>query len=367
VALRVGVVGCGFIAQYTYLPVIGQVGADRADVVAVFDTIQERVDVARAQFPDAAGYTSYDEFLAHPGGMDLVFNLTPAPLHRDITARALEAGYHVYSEKPIAASLQEAQELTAIAQAKGLRLFVAPSTITTARMIWLKQRIANGDFGHAHTIKAQIGGMGPAMWREYTGDPKVFYRKGVGPLVDVGVYMLHTITGLFGPAKRVEAIGGIVYPERTILTERMFGQTVTVEAPDVLSINLDFGNDRYAHLFTSYAVAGTKAPMFELFGTAGTVSVSGAQWYQGNGTSDFLFTDESREGGYPDWENDVPTPDPLPIDGILESGILHAVGVLETGGANVLTPEHATHVLEIMIGAEASAESGETVALETTF
>ena len=94
------------------------------------------------------------------GGMDLVFNLTPAPLHRDITARALEAGYNVYSEKPIAASLQEAAELSEIADAKGLKLFVAPSTTTTARMLYIKQRIDNGDFGHAHTIKAHIGGDG---------------------------------------------------------------------------------------------------------------------------------------------------------------------------------------------------------------
>jgi predicted dehydrogenase len=367
VAIRVGVVGCGFIAQYTYLPVIGQVGSGRADVVAVFDTVQERVDVAREQFPGATGYTSYDDFLAHPGGLDLVFNLTPAPLHRQITARALDAGYHVYSEKPIAASLQEARELTAIAHDKGLNLFVAPSTITTARMVWLKERIARDDFGHAHTIKAHIGGMGPAAWREYSGDPRVFYRKGVGPLVDVGVYMLHTITGLFGPAKRVEAVGGIVYPERTILIDRMLGEKITVEAPDLLSINLDFGNDRYAHLFTSYAIAGSKAPMFELFGTQGTASVAGSQWYQGNGGTDFLFLDGSPAGGRGQWENDVAAPAPLPIDGILESGILHAVGVLETGGESVLTPEHATHVLEIMLGAETAAQTGESVALETTF
>jgi len=333
-------------------------------VVAVFDTAPERVTIAQEEFPAAAGYTDFDAFLAHEGGLDLVFNLTPAPLHRSISAKVLESGASVYSEKPIAATIQEAVELAEIALRHDLHLFVAPSTITTARMVWLKERIANGDFGHAHTIKAHIGGMGPASWKEYTGDPKVFYRKGVGPLIDVGVYMLHTITGLFGPATSVSAVGGIVYPERTLLQDRFAGEKLTVETPDVLSINLTFANERFANLFTTYAVVGSKAPMFELFGTAGTASVAARQWYSGNGTTDFLFPEGERMA---EWQEDVPTPNQLPIDGILESGILHAIDVVENGGTNILSPEHATHVLEIMNGALASSESGEPVLLTTTF
>lgn len=365
-AIRVGIVGCGFIAQYTYLPVLAEIGPDRVEVVAVFDTDQARVDVARETFPQATGYTSYDDFLRHEGGLDLVFNLTPAPLHREITAQALEAGYHVYSEKPLAASLQEARELATIASDRGLTLFAAPSMMTTARMIYLKERIGRGDFGHAHTIKAHIGGMGPAVWRTYTGDPKVFYTKGVGPLVDVGIYMLHTIIGLFGRATRVEAIGGIVYPERTILTDRMFGEKITVESPDLMSINLTFDGNRFAHLFATYATPASKAPFFELYGTMGAASIALRQWYDGNGATDFYFRDE-RKGAIEDWDNDVPTPNPLPIGGILESGILHAIDALEHGTPNELTPERALHVLEIMEGAIASAETGEPVELTTTF
>ena len=364
-AIRVGVVGCGFIAQHTYLPALAEIGAERVDVVAAFDTVRERVDIALEQFPKASGYTDYEAFLGHDGGMDLVFNLTPSPLHREITARALDSGCHVYSEKPIAATLKEAGELTKIAREKGLSLFAAPSMTTTARMRYIKERLENGDFGHAHTIKAHNGGLGPAIWREYSGDPTVFYGKGVGPLVDVGVYMLHTMTGLFGPATRVSAVGGIVYPERTILIDRMFGEKITVETPDLLSINLEFGNDRYAHLFTSYAVPATKAPMFELYGTLGSASIGGGQWYDGNGATDFAFREEAEAGGV--WRNDLATPNPLPLGGILESGILHALDSLENGTPNELTPEHATHVLEIMIGALASAECGQPVELTTHF
>jgi predicted dehydrogenase len=367
VAIRIGVVGCGYIAQYTYLPVIARIGPQRAEVVAVFDTAPERVAVAREQFPDAAGYTDFSAFLRHAGGLDLVFNLTPAPLHRDISAQVLETGAHVYTEKPLATTVADAQLLASLARGRGLQLFCAPSTVTTARMVWLRQKIDDGDFGRAHTIKAHIGAMGPAAWREYSGDPRVFYRKDVGPLVDVGVYMLHAITGLFGPVTRVSAIGGVTYPERPILIDRLWGERVSVESPDVYSINLEFEGNRFAHLFASYATPASKAPMFEIYGTHGAASVSAQQWYLGNGTTDLYVADESREGTRGGWTEDVPPAEPLPIDGILESGILHAFDVLETGCPNILDASHATHVLEIMIGAGASIERGEPVAITTRF
>ena len=102
--IKVGVIGCGDVAQRAYLPGMQEL-ADRVMVVALFDVVEERVTNAAALFPgqDIATYTSYDDFLGHTE-MDLVFNLTPAPLHRDITAQALEAGYSVFSEKPIAAT-----------------------------------------------------------------------------------------------------------------------------------------------------------------------------------------------------------------------------------------------------------------------
>ena len=367
--IRVGVVGCGHVAQDAYLPGLATVGPERAPVVAVFDTLQERVDDVVAKLPGTAGYTTYDEFLDHDGrdGIDLVFNLTPAPLHRDITARALEAGYHVYSEKPIASTIEQATELAAIAEQQRKTLFCAPSTLVTARFTWLKQELESGAFGRPTMVKASIGNMGPAAWRAYIGDPRVFYRKGVGPLIDVGVYMLHTITGLLGPATRVQATGGIVIPERTILIDRYWGEKVQVDTPDVLSINLDLGENRYAHLFASYATPASKAPMFELYGTEGAFSIGRHQWYDGNGPTDIFRMTTGRQDGAGAWEDDVSPPTRIAPSDILGAGILHAIDCLENGTENVLTARHATHVLEIMNGALTSIETGEAVTIATSF
>jgi predicted dehydrogenase len=359
--IRAGIIGCGHVAQFAYVPGI-KLLTDQITVVAAFDTIAERAETVAGAFPGAVAYTAMDAFLGHEG-MDLVLNLTPAPLHLDITRQAFEAGYDVYTEKPIAATVEQAHELTALAEQKGRRLICCPATSVTARFRWLKKVVDERQLGRAIMIKAQIAGMGPAAWKEYIGDPRVFYQKGVGPLVDTGVYMLHGMTGLLGPARRVQAVGGITIPRRQITIPRFEGESVDVTTPDLFSINLDFGNETYGHLFSSFATPATKTPWFELYAERGTVSVSAAQWYNGNGGNDIFRLD----GENPGWTNDVPTPDPLPTEDILASGILHAIRNLAGEEPLVLSAAHATHVLEIMTAAITSAETGEAVAIETTF
>lgn len=365
---NVGIIGCGDVATHSYMPGLNSL-SDRAKVVALFDIVDERVQTAKKNFhPDATGYTDYDAFLKHDGEkMDLVLNLTPAPLHRDITARALDAGYHVYSEKPIAASVDEAQELVQIADEKGLEFFCAPAVMVTSRMMWLKELMEEGTFGRPYFAKAHIGSMGPASWRAYSGDPRVFYTPKVGPLIDLGVYMLHTMTGLFGPAKRIQAMGGILNEERVMLQPARFGETLKVEVPDLYSINIDFGDDRYGHLLNSFAVPRSKSPMFELYGSMGAASVGLEQWYFGNGTTDLYLRDESRTGVAEGWREDVEIPNPVRTPGILESGLLHALNVLESGDENVLTAAHATHVLEIMLACGQALETGDSIEITSTF
>lgn len=372
--INVGIIGCGDVATHSYMPGLNAL-SDRANVVAVFDVVDWRVEKAKEFHPNATGYTDYDSFLAHEGDgggaaaekMDLVFNLTPAPLHRDITARALEAGYHVYSEKPIASTVEEAHELVGIANEKGLHFFTAPAMMVTARFMWMKQLLAEGKIGRPYFIKGHQAGMGPASWRTYSGDPRVFYTPKVGPLIDLGVYQLHAMTGLFGPAKRVSAYGGMMNAQRTLLQPQWFGEVIDAQAPDMYSINIDFGNNTYAHLFNSFAVPASKAPMFEVFGDMGTMTIGGHQWYDGNGSIDIYVRDESEEGSGEGWQNDTPVPNTHQLSDILGNGIIHALDVVANGTPNILSAAHATHVLEIMVAAGTSLETGESIEIASTF
>ncbi|HWV24069.1 MAG TPA: Gfo/Idh/MocA family oxidoreductase [Thermomicrobiales bacterium] len=365
--VKVGIIGCGDVATHSYMPALNEY-SDRVKVVALFDIIEQQVEKAKSFHPDAAGYTDYEAFLNHDGErMDMVLNLTPAPLHRDITSRALEAGYSVYSEKPIASSMEDAEALVKLADEKGLHFFCAPATMVTGRMLWLKQLADEGTFGRPYLINAQIGNMGPAAWREYSGDPRVFYTPKVGPLINLGVYMLTTVTGFFGPAKRIQAMGGIMFEERVMLQPSRFGQTLQVEVPDLYSINIEFEDNRYAHLLNSFALPRSKSPMFELFGSMGMASVNMVEWYKANGTTDLYLRDESESGEKEGWQEDVEVPNPTRSSGILDSGLIHALDVLEKGVENKLTAAHAMHVLEIMLACGTAIESGESIEIKSSF
>ena len=363
--IQLGIVGCGDVAFRTYFPGLGpDVKAGRARVAVCFDPVQERADRAATEFPGAVAVTSLDDLIAHEG-LRAAVNLTPAPMHREITAKLLEGGLDVYSEKPLAATVAEAQELVALAEQRGKVLLVAPAVMATNRWRWLKRVVEAGTIGRPTLVTAQMANMGPAGWRGYTGDPKVFYGKGVGPLIDTAVYVLHAATGMLGPVKRIQAVGGIVIPKRTILIDRLLGQTVDVTTPDQILIHLDFGDDVYAQILSSFAVPRTKAPAFELHGTGGSVSMTSSAWYDANGPVDLLVRDESPLG-VEDWQT-VGPPAPSPHTNLIGSGVPHLVSVLLGEEQPILTAQHATHVLDVMLTTFQAIGSGETVELSTSF
>jgi predicted dehydrogenase len=361
--IQLGIIGCGDVATRTYIPALETL-TDRGCVTACFDPIEERAKHAASHFPGAVAYTTYEELLNHPGLTGL-FNLTPAPFHRDTTTAALEKGLHVFTEKPIAATVAEAQELIAYAKQQDRLLLSAPAVMATARFRWLKKIVEAGRLGRLTLATAQQANMGPAGWRAYTGDPAVFYAANVGPVLDIGVYPLHAITGLFGPAKRVQAMGAITIPERNVLIPRLAGQKVQVGAKDHMLIHLDFGG-AFAQILASFAVPASKAPAMEIHGTNGSVSISVENWYNAQGPVDFTIRDDTLLG-IQGWTNNVSSPEPTGHPNLIGCGPDHFVACLRGEEEPILTGEHATHVLEIILKAEQSANEGRAIALETSF
>jgi predicted dehydrogenase len=362
--IGIGVIGCGDVALRTYAPGLALV-ADRATPTALYDpepTRAERLadDLVARGLPRPRSHASLGGLLADPD-VAAVFNLTPAPFHHEVNMAALAAGKHVFSEKPIAASVAEAREAIALARERGLTLLCAPAVMVTNRFRWLKERLSAGWLGRPTLAAGQLANMGPAAWRDYKGDPAVFYSVAVGPALDTGIYILHAITGLFGPARRVEAFGGVAIPRRNVLIPGREGQVIEVEAPDHLLIHLDFGDNRFAQVLSSFAVPRSKAPALEIHAEMGTVSVSNEVWYDPNGPVDVFQRDE-RPGAIEHWTREMPT-GPSRATHLIETGPEHFVAVLEGEEAPILTAEHATHVLEIILAAGQSVAKGRAVEL----
>jgi len=362
--VQLGIVGCGDVAFRTYIPALQQL-TETGAVVACFDPVAERAERASAKFCGATAYTTIEAFLAHLGLVG-VLNLTPPPFHYDTNIAAFDAGLHVFSEKPLSTTVEHAQSLIAYAKAKKRILLCAPAVMTTPRMQWIKSFTQAGRLGRLTLTTGQQANMGPAAWRVYTGDPAVFYTPGVGPMVDLGVYALHAMTGIFGPVKRMQAFGGISIPERDVLIDRLAGQKVKVSTPDHMLLHLDFGNASYGQLLASFATPRSKAPALEVHGEKGSLSLSMDTWYNGDGPIDLFLRDESPVG-LDGWMNNVSAPNSAGTSGLIPSGPAHFIEVIEGRVKPILTAEHATHTLEIMLRSREAIDTGRTIELETTF
>lgn len=362
--IHFGVIGCGDVAFRTYFPALLELDK-RGQVSACFDPIPERAERAAALFPGARAFTTYEEFLAFRP-LNAVFNLTPAPLHRETTGQALDVGLHVFTEKPLAATVAEGEALIRQSERLGLTLFCAPAISANQKFRWIKRLLDDGKIGRPTLATSQMGTMGPAGWREYTGDPAVFYAKGVGPVLDLGVYALHAITGLFGPAKRVQAFGGIAIPERDVLIDRLAGQKIKVTEYDNVLIHLDFGENVFAQLLASFAIPKSKAPGLEIHGSGGSISISMANWYDARGPVDVFIRDESSLG-VEGWMDGVRGPNQTGPSNLIAAGPHHFLAHLLGEEEPILTARHGLHVLEIMRAADRSVSEGRVQELSTRF
>jgi predicted dehydrogenase len=357
---RLAIVGCGDVARRRYLPTLAAMAAD-VELVACCDTDPAR---ARAAVATSAGWAPGVR-PAHDvgeleGAIDGAINLTPPAAHADVTAACLDAGLHVFSEKPLATDLGAARELVARARSESTMLLCAPAVMATARFRWLSELIASGRLGRVTLAVGQLANLGPAAWRAYTGDVDAYYRNGGGPLLDQGVYVLHAMVGLIGPARRVQALAATAMPQRTSDAASAPGRRIAVEVADNWLVQLDFGGGVLGQMVSSYAVRASRAPLLEVHGELGTVSIAETPPLTDAGPVDLYIN-----GG---WVRDVrPEAPPRAGDSMIGVGVAHFAGCLAGRETPVLTADRALHVLEIARAAELSAERGEAVALETSF
>ncbi|MFO1499837.1 MAG: hypothetical protein U1G07_15825 [Verrucomicrobiota bacterium] len=169
-------------------------------------------------------------------------------------------------------------------------------------------------------------------------------------MFDLGVYLITTLTGWLGPVQRVAAFSGIAMPERTVA-----GRSVQVQADDNVQLLLDFGGTCFASITTGFVIQQYRGAGLELFGTDGTINLLGDDWdpdgyelWQNSAGCWQLFKES-----HPDWS--------------WSDGLRHLVECLHASQQPLVTPEHAYHVLDVMLAAQAAGEDGSARCLASTF
>lgn len=183
---RVGVIGCGGIANGKHLPALSR--QDKVQVVAFCDIIKERAEAAAEQYGSAesAVYTDYQELLKD-ASIDIVHVLTPNDAHAEISIAALEAGKHVMCEKPMAKTAADAKRMAEAAKRTGKKLTIGYDNRFRQDSQYLKKVCEAGELGHIYYAKAHaIRRRAVPTWGVFLDEEK----QGGGPLIDIGTHAL---------------------------------------------------------------------------------------------------------------------------------------------------------------------------------
>src|SRR5882724_1284042 len=263
--IKVGIIGTGNISGIYF-----QNGSrfDSMELVACADLNVKRAKAKAAEHGVHGG--SVEELLADPD-IQLIINLTIPQAHASVCLQALEAGKHVYVEKPFAVTREEALRVLELARHKGLLVGSAPDTFLGGGIQTCVKLIEDGWIGTPIGATAFMMGGGHESWHPA---PEFYYYKGSGPMFDMGPYYLTALVAMLGPIARVTGSARISYPERTITSQPKFGQKVKVEVPTHVAGILDFAVGPIGMILTSFDVkGGSLLPQIEVYGSLGTLQV----------------------------------------------------------------------------------------------
>ena len=192
--LGVGVIGCGNIstAYFRLAPLFKGI-----EMRACADINMDAAKARAKEFGLRA--ETVDELLAAKD-IDIVVNLTIPAVHYEVSRQVLDAGKHVYSEKPFVLSVKEGLDLKKRAEKNGLRIGSAPDTFLGGAHQLARHLIDNGKLGKITSGTCYVMSHGMEHWHP---NPDFFFQPGAGPVLDIGPYYVANLIQLIGPVKRV--------------------------------------------------------------------------------------------------------------------------------------------------------------------
>jgi len=327
---NVGIVGTGYISG-TYLEHLARLPG--VEVVAVADLDLGRAQAIADQHEGIRALSSED-LLADPE-VDIVLNLTIPAAHASVNQAVLQAGKHVYGEKPLAVDRIEAEPLLKLAAANNLRIGCAPDTVLGTGTQTARAALDRGDIGVPTAATASFVTPGHELWHPA---PEFYYQAGGGPLLDMGPYYVSSLVTLLGPVRRVTGRAGRSKEQRKIHTGPRAGETFAVEVPTHVTGILEHESGALTTLLMSFDVWAARLPRIEVHGTEGSLSVPDPNHFDGKVE---IATATSR-----DWAE-------LPVAGGY-AGAGRGVGVadmaraIRTGGEHRANGALAHHVLDVL-------------------
>lgn len=346
--IKIGIIGCGNISDI-YLQNLTSMFVN-TEVWAICDLMEERVIAAKEKY-NIPNIFTFDEIL-NCKDIQIIINLSTPKGHFEICKKVLEAGKHVYVEKPLSLKLEEGIELKELAKKNNLLLGCAPDTFLGAGLQTCIKAIDDGLIGEVIGATAFMVCHGHESWHP---DPEFYYDIGGGPMFDMGPYYLTALVSMIGPAKTVAGMNSIPFKQRTITSQKKFGKVIDVIVPTHVTGTIEFKNGAIATMITSFDVWGSTLPRIEIYGTRGTLIVPDPNTFGGDVQIKTYFQNEFKE---------------LPLTHIYSEnsrglGVADMADAISNNRINIASGDLACHVLEIMHAFHDSARERTFIDLKT--
>lgn len=356
--IGVGIMGCGNIST-AYLQLVPLFAGLEVRAVADLDPA-----VAKAQAAKFGLRALSPEALLAAKDIGVIVNLTVPAAHFEVTAAALNAGKHVWSEKPLVLTLAQGEALKRLAGEKGLRVGSAPDTFLGGTHQQARALLDAGAIGRVIAGTAHVMSRGMEHWHP---NPDFFFQPGGGPVLDIGPYYITNLVQLLGPVHRVAALATAGAEFRTIGAGPRVGETVPVDTATNIHALLDFANGATFTLSASWDVRAHRHPSMELYGSAGSLFLPDPNFFGGplemadaDGTiaaiepwaHPFGVANEEKDGV---WRANYRA-----------AGLADMVAAIATGRPHRCGLDLALHVVDVMTAILRSGEVGAFVTLSST-
>jgi predicted dehydrogenase len=354
-AVGVGIIGVGVISD-TYLENLKSF--PDVEVLIVGDLLLDRAK-SQAEKHGVPAHGSAEDVLAHPD-VQLVVNLTIPAAHVEVSAAAIAAGKHVWSEKPLGLDQAAVGALLEQAKAQGVRIGSAPDTLLGPGFQSAKRAILAGVIGEPLFAQTAFQTQGPDLWHP---NPGFLFAQGAGPLLDMGPYYFSALVSLLGPVDRVAALGMRKQEEREIRTGPNAGTMFPVEVPSTIQVLTAFESGKQAQTLLSFDSALERHGILEIHGTEGSIVLPDPNMF--TGTTAYVKPLGVLTDGMSVEQPWIPVEEQGTVTG-RGLGVLDMVRSIAANRPHVASGELGRHVVDVLLSAQQSAATEEFVTVTST-
>jgi len=341
--LDLGIIGCGSVMQGPYMELVNKLAFKNIiNLKSISDKNIKLEKVLKKKFKFQNFYNDYKKIL-NDKEIDVVLILTSMNEHASIAKEALLNKKHVLVEKPMATNMKDLKELLLLAKKSKTFLVAAPFVILSPTFQAIQKELNKNTIGNVSLARARYGWSGPD-WGEW------YYKTGGGPLFDLGVYNITTLTGLLGPVKNIIAKSSV-----SKLFRKVNRKKIKVMTDDNFQILLEFKNKCLAVVTTGFTMQQYSSPAIELYGSDGTIQMLGDDWepkayevWNNKRSSWELF-----KTPYANWP--------------WASGFTHLIDCIINKKKPMINLDHVYHVNEIMIKIYESSQKKKQISIKSSF